>query len=228
MVKIDASVLPKLPNINWAGPCPYVNLPERLANWDVGIMPFALNEATRYISPTKTPEFLAAGLPVVSTPIVDVVRGYGEAGLVRIASTAEEFVEEIEALSNGSRLDWLRNVDARLATDSWDATWHGMLNNIGRVQAALGKRKRSRDDAHPKVSKRRPSNSDRYAFAMRPRLFNWHRGTGTELELAAQRSALSLPGFRTCTPARRSASPAGDVWGIGTYGSVTQFLQRMR
>ena len=156
VVKIDTSILPKLPNINWAGPCHYANLPERLANWDVGIMPFALNEATRFISPTKTPEFLAAGLPVVSTPIVDVVRGYGEAGLVKIASTAEEFVQEIEALSSGSRLDWLRNVDARLATDSWDATWHGMLNNIRRVHAALGKKKRSRDDAHPKVSQAVP------------------------------------------------------------------------
>ena len=116
-MKIDASILPKLPNINWAGPCHYADLPERLARWDVGIMPFALNAATRYISPTKTPEFLAAGLPVVSTPIVDVVRGYGEAGLVSIASTAEEFVQEIEALLRGPRLGWLRDVDARLATD---------------------------------------------------------------------------------------------------------------
>jgi glycosyltransferase involved in cell wall biosynthesis len=158
VVKIDASMLPKLPNINWAGPCPYANLPERLANWDVGIMPFARNEATRYISPTKTPEFLAAGLPVVSTPIVDVVRAYGEAGLVIIASTAEEFVQKIEALSSGSRLDWLRNVDARLATDSWDATWRGMLNQIRHV--ALGKKKRSRGDVHPKVGQAVPFQLD--------------------------------------------------------------------
>lgn len=149
VVKIDASILPKRPNINWAGPCHYVNLPERLARWDVGIMPFALNEATRYISPTKTPEFLAAGLPVVSTPIVDVVRGYGEAGLVRIASTDEEFVQEIEAVLRGSRLGWLRDVDARLETDSWEATWHRMLNCISRVQAARGKKRRSGGNAHP-------------------------------------------------------------------------------
>ena len=60
-------------------------------------MPFALNESTRFISPTKTPEYLAAGCPVVSTPIRDVVRTYGEHGLVRIAATADEFVAAIEA-----------------------------------------------------------------------------------------------------------------------------------
>jgi glycosyltransferase involved in cell wall biosynthesis len=156
VVKIDASILPKLPNINWAGPCHYGDLPERLAQWDAGIMPFALNEATRYISPTKTPEFLAAGLPVVSTPIVDVIRSYGEAGLVRIAATAEEFVQEIETLSRGSRVDWLRKVDARLATDSWDATWLAMLNNIRRVNAGLGRKTHSRRNTQPIGSQAAP------------------------------------------------------------------------
>ena len=61
-------------------------------------MPFALNEATRFISPTKTPEFLAAGVPVVSTPITDVVRPYGERGLVEIARTPLEVVRKAEAL----------------------------------------------------------------------------------------------------------------------------------
>jgi glycosyltransferase involved in cell wall biosynthesis len=156
VVKIDASILPKLPNINWAGPCHYGHLPERLAQWDAGIMPFALNEATRYISPTKTPEFLAAGLPVVSTPVVDVIRSYGEAGLVRIAATAEEFVQEIETLSRGSRVDWLRKVDARLATDSWDSTWHAMLNNIRRVNAGLGRKTHSRRNTQPTGSQAVP------------------------------------------------------------------------
>ena len=62
--------------------------PHYLAGWDVGMMPFAINESTRFISPTKTPEFLAAGVPVVSTPILDVVRPYGETGLVEIADDA--------------------------------------------------------------------------------------------------------------------------------------------
>ena len=66
----------------------YSDLPKYFAGWDVGIMPFALNDATRFISPTKTPEYLSAGLPVVSTAIRDVVRPYGELGLARIAHSA--------------------------------------------------------------------------------------------------------------------------------------------
>ena len=90
VVKIDAGTLPQRSNIHWGGPCAYADLPQQIGAWDVGIMPFALNEATRFISPTKTPEFLAAGVPVVSTPIIDVVRSYGSQGLVEIASTPEE------------------------------------------------------------------------------------------------------------------------------------------
>ena len=95
-------------------------------------MPFALNEATRYISPTKTPEFLAAGLPVVSTAIVDVVRSYGAQGLVQIAD-ADDIEEKIrEALGNPK--DLLRkSVDAYLATMSWDQTWNGMSAHMARV-----------------------------------------------------------------------------------------------
>jgi len=68
VVKIDPASLPQRQNIHWLGSKSYDELPAYLSGWDVGFMPFALNEATRYISPTKTPEFLAAGLPVVSTP----------------------------------------------------------------------------------------------------------------------------------------------------------------
>jgi glycosyltransferase involved in cell wall biosynthesis len=157
VVKIDPSILPRLPNISWAGPCNYRDLPERLARWDVGIMPFALNDATRHISPTKTPEFLAAGLPVVSTPIVDVIRTYGEAGLVRIAATAEEFVQEIEGILRESRVDWLRKVDVRLAMGSWDATWRSMVNDIRGVRVWLESKKRRPPQAQP--SRRRPASS---------------------------------------------------------------------
>ncbi|MDQ4061394.1 MAG: glycosyltransferase, partial [Pseudomonadota bacterium] len=78
VVKIDPATLPRRPNVHWLGGKTYDELPAYLAGWDLGFMPFALNESTRYISPTKTPEFLAAGVPVVSTPITDVVRPYGE------------------------------------------------------------------------------------------------------------------------------------------------------
>ena len=94
VVKIDPAILPQRPNIHWLGGKSYNELPHYLSGWDVGFMPFALNEATKFISPTKTPEFLAAGVPVVSTPITDVVRPYGEKGLVEIARTPKEVVAQ--------------------------------------------------------------------------------------------------------------------------------------
>src|SRR3712207_4223372 len=90
VVKIDPNSLPQRPNIHWLGGKSYADLPRYLFGWDVGFMPFALNEATRFISPTKKPEFLAAGVPVVSTPINDVVRPYGEKGLVEIGKDSFE------------------------------------------------------------------------------------------------------------------------------------------
>jgi glycosyltransferase involved in cell wall biosynthesis len=131
VVKIDPDTLPRRPNIHWIGSKAYRDLPAYLAGWDVGIMPFALNEATRFISPTKTPEFLAAGVPVVSTPIADVVRPYGERGLVEIAATAEAFVSSIHATLARSREGasheaWLREADTLLASMSWDKTWAEM------------------------------------------------------------------------------------------------------
>jgi hypothetical protein len=94
-------------------------------------MPFALNEATRFISPTKTPEFLAAGLPVVSTPIRDVVKPYGELGLARIANDATEFAAAIEqAMAFGMSLKWRERADKLLQTLSWDSTWSRMTKLI--------------------------------------------------------------------------------------------------
>lgn len=134
VVKINASDLPRRPNIHWLGPKRYEELPWYLSRWDIGFMPFALNEATRYISPTKTPEFLAAGLPVISTPITDVVRTYGDSGLVEIASTAQEAVEKAANLLNRSRTSWLGRVDRLLSTMSWDLTWQKMNEEIDRVR----------------------------------------------------------------------------------------------
>ncbi|HLL53519.1 MAG TPA: glycosyltransferase family 1 protein, partial [Myxococcaceae bacterium] len=123
VVKIDQASLPRLPNIHYLGGKKYPELPAYLAGWDVAMMPFARNESTRFISPTKTPEFLAAGKPVVSTSIRDVVRPYGEKKLVRIADTPEDFVREVEASLTMDRAEWLPRVDAFLATTSWDDTW---------------------------------------------------------------------------------------------------------
>jgi glycosyltransferase involved in cell wall biosynthesis len=128
--KIDPADLPCAANIHWLGCKDYSELPAYLAGWDVGVMPFAINDATRYISPTKTPEFLAAGVPVVSTPITDVVKPYGAAGLVEIADDAEGFVERIDYLLRRRRAPWLKKVDAFLAGMSWDDTWGAMRRGL--------------------------------------------------------------------------------------------------
>lgn len=126
--KIDAADLPRRPNIHYLGPKAYRDLPRYLARWDVALLPFARNESTRFISPTKTPEYLAAGCPVVSTSIRDVVRPYGEQGLVRIADTVADFVREVDGALASDRRNarWRRQVDTMLATMSWDRTWTGM------------------------------------------------------------------------------------------------------
>jgi UDP-galactopyranose mutase len=126
VVKIDPASLPRAANLHWVGPRGYDELPAWLAHWNVGFMPFALNESTRFISPTKTPEFLAAGLPVVSTPVTDVVRDYGDPGLVEIALTAEEMAARADMLLGRPSRPWLARVDAHLARTSWDRTWQAM------------------------------------------------------------------------------------------------------
>ncbi|MBD2098323.1 glycosyltransferase family 1 protein [Trichocoleus sp. FACHB-591] len=132
VVKIDPETLPRYPNIHYLGGKSYPELPQYLAGWDVAMLPFALNESTRFISPTKTPEYLAAGKPVVSTSIRDVVRPYGEQGLVHIADTASEFVTATEAAMQQAEQDteWRHQVDAFLAQTSWDKTWAAMLQLI--------------------------------------------------------------------------------------------------
>ncbi|KLK92154.1 glycosyl transferase [Microvirga vignae] len=126
VVKIDPATLPQRSNIHWLGGKPYNELPHYLSGWDVGFMNFALNEATKFISPTKTPEFLAAGVPVVSTPITDVVKPYGEKGLVEIARDAEEVVAKVETILGRPKEAWLAKVDRHLAQGSWDKTWASM------------------------------------------------------------------------------------------------------
>jgi UDP-galactopyranose mutase len=120
--KIDPAVLPRLPNVHRLGMKSYGELPDYLAGWDVGLLPFAHNDATRFISPTKTPEYLAAGLPVVATAIRDVVTPYGDAGLARIADGPEAFGRAVaDALAEG-RCGRLSDVDQMLGQGSWDET----------------------------------------------------------------------------------------------------------
>jgi UDP-galactopyranose mutase len=146
LAKIDPASLPRAPNIHYLGPKRYEELPSYIAGWDVALMPFAKNDATRFISPTKTLEYLAAGSPVVSTSIRDVVRPYGDSGLVRVADEPQDFVAAIdESLDErGTRAERERRAatDALLARTSWDRTWarmHTLLEDV------LAQRRRAGD-----------------------------------------------------------------------------------
>jgi len=123
LAKIGHHELPRRPNLHFIGPRNYQDLPAYLAGWNVALMPFAINEATRFISPTKTPEYLAAGLPVVSTPIADVVRTYGDTPGVEIAGTPEAFIAACERALTLVPADFLPAVDEKLASMSWDASF---------------------------------------------------------------------------------------------------------
>ena len=134
VVKIDPAELPRRANVHYLGGKSYDELPAYLSGWDVAFMPFALNESTRFISPTKTPEYLAAGRPVVSTPVADVVRTYGERGLVRVAAEPAEFAAAVEAslaMAGAERQAWLSAVDGLLEEMSWDRTWARMKELVG-------------------------------------------------------------------------------------------------
>jgi UDP-galactopyranose mutase len=137
VVKIDPAILPQRENIHYLGGNSYQELPAYIAGWDVALLLFAQNESTRFISPTKTPQYLAAGKPVVSTPIRDVVYPYGQMGLVRIANDALEFVAAADELlaSEGDRKAWLATVDEFLGQMSWDETWARMSRLIDETVA---------------------------------------------------------------------------------------------
>lgn len=130
VVKISEADLPRPANIHYLGMKDYKDLPAYIAGWDVALMPFALNDSTRFISPTKTPEYLAAGKPVVSTAIRDVVRPYGEQNLVAIAKNADEFIAAAESAMNENRAEKLLAVDKFLLQTSWDKTWRRMTELI--------------------------------------------------------------------------------------------------
>ena len=127
VAKIDPASLPRADNIHYLGMKAYEDLPRYLSGWNIGLLPFALNESTRFISPTKTPEYLAAGLRVISTPIRDVVTPYGDLGLVSIADRPREFVKAAEVLiQSPSNNEFLASSAKFLSKSSWDKTWSEM------------------------------------------------------------------------------------------------------
>lgn len=163
IAKIDPKALPRHTNIHYLGSKTYEELPAYLAGWDVALMPFALNESTRFISPTKTPEYLAGGRPVVSTPITDVVRTYGGCDIVHIAADADAFVRAIQrALDQSRRPEWLyRQADAVLGDISWDTTWQGMNARLHDIEAARSPATVTDLSAHIPDKDHRQKNSGR-------------------------------------------------------------------
>jgi UDP-galactopyranose mutase len=127
VVKIDPVSLPRRENIHYLGMKKYADLPAYFSGWQIGMLPFALNESTRFISPTKTPEYLAAGLHVISTAIRDVVTPYGDLGLVRIAQGPSEFISEADSLlKSPPSVEFRTRVDQFLSKSSWEKTWSEM------------------------------------------------------------------------------------------------------
>jgi UDP-galactopyranose mutase len=163
VVKIDSEELPRRANSHYLGGKSYKELPAYLAGWDVATLLFARNEHTKFISPTKTPEYLAAGKPVVSTSIRDVVRPYGETGLVRIADEADEFAAAAEDLMRqGADADWLARVDAYIAQQTWDKTWARMSELI---EGAASRRLAARAGTGAPAGKARAAATGAYATA---------------------------------------------------------------
>lgn len=150
VVKIDPADLPQRPNIHYLGGKTYAELPLYLSGWDVALMPFAINESTRFISPTKTPEYLAGGKPVVSTAIVDVRRHYGELEGVAVCDSHQAFISACEkalALPKGLAAPWLKAVDAALADLSWDNTQARMASLLDEAIVRKAARTPKADEA---------------------------------------------------------------------------------
>ena len=152
VAKITPEDLPRRPNLHWLGPKRYADLPAYVAGWDAALMPFARNEATRFISPTKTPEFLAAGRPVVSTGITDVARTYGPECGVLVADTESGGVEAFAAAGDRALAltpqDWQDEADRRLAAMGWDGIWARMEALLDTAQRPLPAPQVARHEDH--------------------------------------------------------------------------------
>jgi UDP-galactopyranose mutase len=157
VVKIDPAHLPQRANIHYLGAKHYNELPSYMAGWDAAMLPFARNESTRFISPTKTPEYLAAGRPVISTSIRDVVRPYGEKDFVKIADAPEDFVAKLEGLLSDSPENTQRrkDADAFLAQISWDQTWQRMSDIMASAVLQRLNRRQGSNLARPADMERR-------------------------------------------------------------------------
>ncbi len=129
-LEIAPEKLPHAQNIHFLGEKDYAQLAAYLAGWDVALVPFVSSEYTRYLNPEKTAEYLAAGTPVVSTPIPDMVRPYASKRLVRVAGSLEEFIESCQMSMDSGHPVNQETIDDFLRHTSWDETWAKMENCI--------------------------------------------------------------------------------------------------
>ena len=136
VVNIDPAKLPQRANLHWLGQCDYADRPELLGGWDVCVMPYALNESTRVLSPSRALEYLASGRPVVSTPVCDVAGPY--AGIVAIAASRYAFVASCVAALTRSPAAIARQTQVTrllLTRTSWTGTATAMAKLIEQHQA---------------------------------------------------------------------------------------------
>ncbi|WP_305822193.1 glycosyltransferase [Massilia brevitalea] len=133
VVKIDPAELPRAENVHYMGQRGYQELPQFLAGWDVCLLPFAMNESTKFISPTKVLEYMAAEKPSVSTPITDVKVPYGD--VVAIAETPAEYIAACERMlaqtaeENAAMAKRMREVVANTSWDKTAARMHELISN---------------------------------------------------------------------------------------------------
>lgn len=149
VVKIDQATLPQRHNIHYLGQQPYKALPQFLAGWDVCLLPFALNESTRFISPTKTLEYMAAELPIVGTPISDVLELYGE--VVSIGASPTEFIKACETAllqTSTERTQQVLKMRQMILATSWNTTAEEMCELM---ESAIAKKRTLSDSAAPTV-----------------------------------------------------------------------------
>jgi glycosyltransferase involved in cell wall biosynthesis len=192
VAKIERERLPQRPNIHWLGQQPYHLLPQLVADWDVCLLPFALNESTRFISPTKTLEYMAAEKPIVSTAVHDVVAMYGD--VVRVAQDAQTFIDACRWALSESPYKRAERIGEMLATVS-RYSWDNAARSVHEALADVIEQARSPATLPPAVQPRDDAPADVPARAM-----------------AAGKVAIAKPSPLT----RRRAATGQDVKPVGT------------
>jgi UDP-galactopyranose mutase len=136
IIGVDPAALPQEPNLHWLGAKSQTQIPAYMAGWDVAMLPLVCSEATQFTSPSKVAEYLAAGKPVVATPIPSVVEPYGRAGLAWIGEDLGDFSDAIDEALRSDRYARTSHADTYLAEHTWQATWSEMWTHVERVMAS--------------------------------------------------------------------------------------------